>query len=344
MFSTLEKPKGWRHCHAFITFGTPFRGSINAVDYLANGYKKLFLDLTEVMRTFPSVYELMPRYEMLKVGSAWQRVAEAEKLPQGIDQKMAKDALEFHREIDAALEKNKQDPLYDYSGKWIYPVVGMRQKTLQSAEFTPNGHITAHHGLPDIINAAYDGGDGTVPKVSATPIDPSDEHRETFFVEQHASLQNNPYVLDNMIERLRQMQGKGLAQIQAVGGYDFDEATHTPPNTDEGGQGEGTGASGQPWIGLQFEDVYLRDEPAEITAEVGADPDSLVQGLEAVVRRVNTGATAPPAQYAFQEASSGWKLTLGRYKARVCTKIDGPSALNPVTAIFEIADFSGSRP
>src|SRR4029434_11089128 len=32
---------GWRDCRALITFGTPYRGSANALNYLANGYKKL---------------------------------------------------------------------------------------------------------------------------------------------------------------------------------------------------------------------------------------------------------------------------------------------------------------
>jgi triacylglycerol esterase/lipase EstA (alpha/beta hydrolase family) len=54
----LEVLEGWRDCRALITFGTPYRGSANALNYLANGYKKLFLDLTEVMRSFSSIYQL----------------------------------------------------------------------------------------------------------------------------------------------------------------------------------------------------------------------------------------------------------------------------------------------
>jgi len=39
----LEVLEGWRDCRALITFGTPYRGSAHALNYLANGYKKLFL-------------------------------------------------------------------------------------------------------------------------------------------------------------------------------------------------------------------------------------------------------------------------------------------------------------
>jgi len=348
----LEVLEGWRDCHAFITFGTPFRGSVNAVDYLANGYKKLFLDLTEVMRTFPSVYELMPRYQMLKVGSAWQRVAEVEKFPpdfkfpRGINQKMAKDALAFHREIDSAVEKNKQDPRYDSNYKWIYPAIGVRQKTLQSAELAVDGLVTAKYDLPNAVNAVYDGGDGTVPRASATPIELSDERRETFFIEQHASLQNNTYALNDIIERLRQMQGTDLIGVASLNG-DSGINANALSDINDGYYG-GTRTSGEPWIGLQFQDVYFCDEAVRIIAEVSADPNSLGRGLEALVRRVDTGATSPPNSpnsYVFQEVSSRWELTLnglapGRYKALVRAIIGGPNAPNPVTAIFEVANLS----
>ncbi|OUC06475.1 lecithin:cholesterol acyltransferase, partial [Litorilinea aerophila] len=58
----LEVLQGWRDCRALITFGTPYRGSVNALGYLANGYKQLFLDLTEVMRSFTAAYQLLPIY------------------------------------------------------------------------------------------------------------------------------------------------------------------------------------------------------------------------------------------------------------------------------------------
>ena len=46
----LEVLGGWTDCKALFTFGTPYRGSVKAVDFLANGYKEAFIDLTEVMR------------------------------------------------------------------------------------------------------------------------------------------------------------------------------------------------------------------------------------------------------------------------------------------------------
>jgi triacylglycerol esterase/lipase EstA (alpha/beta hydrolase family) len=52
----LEVLKRWPDCRALITFGTPFRGSLNALDYLANGFRKAGVDMTDVMRSMPSVW------------------------------------------------------------------------------------------------------------------------------------------------------------------------------------------------------------------------------------------------------------------------------------------------
>lgn len=331
----LEALNGWRDCRTLITFGTPFRGSVNAVDYLANGYKKVFVDLTEIMRTFPSVYELMPRYEMLKVGSSWKRVAECDGLPAGINPKMAKDGLLFHHEIDAAVRSNKGVPRDGF----ISPIVGVRQKTLQSAELA-NGRIMASHALPAKVDEAFDGGDGTVPRASAIPIELSDEGRETYFVEQHASLQNNADVLTDMVERLRRAQGRGLSDIQAFDdlagaqggtGFDFHSQDDDRPDIES-----------QPWIGLDFQDLYLsNEEPVEMFATT--NPSVPAQGIQALVQRVDAGGQGQPASYDFEATpSSNWRLRLdglaaGRYRARVQPNDSGTDA-NAVTAVFEIAD------
>ena len=63
----LEVLEGWRDAKALFTFGTPYRGSPMALNFLANGYKNQFLDLTEVLRSLPSADQLLPIYEMLDI-------------------------------------------------------------------------------------------------------------------------------------------------------------------------------------------------------------------------------------------------------------------------------------
>lgn len=56
---------GWRMCRAVITLGTPHRGGPKALDVLANGVRigPVALDgTTAVLREWPSVAELLPRY------------------------------------------------------------------------------------------------------------------------------------------------------------------------------------------------------------------------------------------------------------------------------------------
>ena len=73
----LEVLGGWTDCKALFTFGTPYRGSVKAVDFLANGYKEAFIDLTQVLRSMTSVYQLLPRYKALKIGNEFYRIAES---------------------------------------------------------------------------------------------------------------------------------------------------------------------------------------------------------------------------------------------------------------------------
>ena len=210
----LEVLDGWRNCRTLITFGTPYRGAVNSLNFLANGYKKSFLDLTAVMRSLPAVYELMPRYPALKVGGEWKRPAEAGPLL-GVDDAYARAALDFHFEIDAAIETNRRDPAYMNDPYPIFPVVGVQQATLNST-LLQGGEIVPSEFRPDWLDAELAGGDGTVPRVSATPEDREKDFREIFFAERHASLQCNDQLLTDLVERLKQMQAP--RRVPARGG------------------------------------------------------------------------------------------------------------------------------
>ncbi len=45
--------------------------------------------------------------------------------------------------------------------------------------------------IPAWIDPLLQDGDGTVPRLSAIPIELSNEYRDTFFAERHSSLQAN---------------------------------------------------------------------------------------------------------------------------------------------------------
>ena len=77
----LEVLGGWRDTRMLVTFGTPYRGSLNALDFLCNGFKKkigpIGVDLTRLLRSLTSVYQLLPRYPVVDAGTGeLTRVAE----------------------------------------------------------------------------------------------------------------------------------------------------------------------------------------------------------------------------------------------------------------------------
>jgi pimeloyl-ACP methyl ester carboxylesterase len=243
----LEVLEGWRDTRMLVTFGTPYRGSLNALDFLCNGFKKkigpIGLDLTRLLRSLTSVYQLLPRYPVIDAGSGQlTRVAETVGLP-GVDPERAAAALQFHLDIDDAVERRAP------GGYAIHPIVGILQPTHQSAQLK---------GKSVRMLQSYSGtdsaGDGTVPRVSATPLELSDQGREIYAPDQHGSLQNGIGPLTQLI---------GLLSAR-------------PTSTFRGG------LSG---FGLQIDDVFAGDEP--IRAVVTSDDPS--PAVNAVVTDAATG-------------------------------------------------------
>jgi hypothetical protein len=57
-------------------------------------------------------------------------------------------------------------------------------------------------------------GDGTVPRISATPIELSDAFAETFIAESHGALPGNAIIVDNLLHQLTQMQARGVYKVR----------------------------------------------------------------------------------------------------------------------------------
>ena len=186
----LEGLGGWEMTRALVTFGTPYRGSLNAVDFLAHGFHKgvgpFKLDLSELLRSLTSVHQLLPVYPCVDDGTpTLQKLTAATGLPAGFDAGKVAAAAAFHDEITAGVDKNG-----GYGRYQIFPVVGIFQPTRQSA-VVRDGKVE----ILQLLDGKDLGGDGTVPRVSSTPIELSTEAREVYATEAHASLQNFDPVL-----------------------------------------------------------------------------------------------------------------------------------------------------
>jgi hypothetical protein len=317
----LEVLGGWKDCRMLVTFGTPFRGSVNALDALVNGVSKAagLVNLSEFLRSCTSVYQLLPTYPMVLVDSNWRRVAET-KLPKVV-QDRAVSARQFHEDIFQAVDCRKKTESAD-KDHVLLPIVGIEQETLQSAELL-NGQVILSEELPaSVIDKVSSSeilgtGDGTVPRLSAIPIQLSDALGKCFFVAQkHGSLQNTPLLLNELGEQLKQLQVKGLAAIRNIG--------ELPVS--------------RPSIRLSLQDTYLADEPVTVCAQL-INPKGLPRQM--LMRLEPLDALGPAKECEFTESSEQWQVELGLlppglYRADVFTEIGGPHAPLPVRDLFEV--------
>lgn len=289
----LEVMGGWKDTRALVTFGTPYRGSLNALGYLANGFSEgvgpLKLDLTSTLATFTAVYQLLPAFECVDRGHGkLERIGEIAGA-NGVDPARAAAALAFYREIKTAVEANAKDKAYQTGGYETFPMVGVAQPTFQSATLS-GGKITL---LRSSKGKDYSG-DGTVPRFSATPLEMSDSHREIYVAEQHGSLQNFDPALVNLI---------GVLTGQDIDLSQFNFAALT--------------------LSLDIDDVYSADEVV-----LRATP-SMEAPVRARVYDAQFGALSQEVALAPEGDAyvARTRLPPGAYRAKVTAEFPG----NPVT-------------
>jgi hypothetical protein len=301
----LECLDGWRDTRLLLTFGTPYRGSLNALRFLNEGFRKRLgpvtvANLSDLMRSFTSVYQLLPVYPCVDLGAG--ELARVNELPEvdGLVPERAAAALDFHREIREAVTNHRDDDDYRSNGYGIRPMVGLFQPTLQSAR---------KDGQQLEFLRSYQGqdqdGDGTVPRVSATPLELGNQPDAMYASERHASLQNFDPVL---------VQLTGLLQ-----GLHIDLSSFYAINTR---------------LALDLDEVYAAGEPIELRVR----PENEGMDLVAAVTEVDSGQVV--AQGRLPQGDGGWRnlhltpLTPGVYRVRV----SGDFAVDAVTDIMAVVE------
>ena len=312
----LEVLGGWRNCRALVTFGTPYRGSVSSLDTLVNGSRKFGVDLTEAARSFTAMYELLPIYECVGIKGTFSRIAEvSEELP-GVRSDRAVRALQFHRKIEHAVTDNLKLDEYREHGYKIVPFIGTRQPTLQSAMLDA-GTLAMSRDLPPSVPDLLSEGDGTVPRLSAIPIELSDEYRETFVPERHACLQKNETVLNDLRSRLEQMQVTGLGAIR--------------------GPEPSIAAAERGAISLDIGDLYKAGEAIEVQVQLVN-----VQNQTPPRARIETALDGHLVrEESFQADATGWTLRVeglkpDLYRIEAQPGAFGPNAPPKVRDLFEV--------
>jgi hypothetical protein len=304
----LEVLGGWQDTKTLITLGTPHRGSVKALDVLVNGLSKRLgpasIDLTNFVRSCPSVYQLLPIYPC--IGETEDNLKHIEDLT-GIgelDLERARAGIEFHREIQRAVEANLEDELYQSSRYNLLPVVGTYQPTFLSAlliedESRPIKPLETYKGQSLL------GGDGTVPRISATPIELSKAKSETFVACPHAGLQNFSSV---------------RVQIRSVlSDVEISELM------DDGAEA----------ISLKMDDVFA----SNVSFQVFARCEATIDPMQATLTNIETGNKVE-CEFELTSDAEGWQklelspLAVGTYRIRV----DAGDEAEPITDVFGVLD------
>jgi len=308
----LEVLEGWKETRALVTFGTPHRGSLNAVDTLVNGMRKGpfgLLDLSSLARQFTALYQLLPIYPCIDDGGeALRRVAEAT-LP-NVDPAKARDALAFHREIEASVAAHLDDETYRRGRYGLHPIVGINQRTAQSARLAGD-----RVEVLETLSGRDQSGDGTVPRISATPIELSDTRVEVFAATKHGSLQNADAVIAHLQGLLASLQ-LDLGQYRSA----LDRQRRTVATRAK--------------VALEVEDLYWGGEDVLVRAR----PDAPGVFLQASVQDAETGKTVAVAP--MQRAPDGslvlavGPLPAGAYRVTV----RGDAGVEPAHDAFAVAE------
>jgi pimeloyl-ACP methyl ester carboxylesterase len=206
----LEKLGGAEVTSKLITIATPYRGSLEALLRLSNGFNPRFgpiqVPLTDIVRSLPSAHQLLPTYQCMDVGKdgAVRMKDTLDTLP-NLNRPMVQDALDFHYDMHQAVKGNPQ-PAYR-----TFALKGIAQPTHWIAR-EAQGVL---EGLKQ-YNGDDFGGDGTVPRISSHPTDWPDDASAAVFGQQHATLQSDEHVLRQIYgiltaERVQQYADAGIS-------------------------------------------------------------------------------------------------------------------------------------
>ena len=262
-----------------ITLGTPYRGAAKALDVLVNGMRigpfALRQAVTDTVRTWDSVFDLLPHYQVVDGNTRCQYPYE---LPSGITSAVTG----FSGKARAAYEKNR----------CLHKVLVNKVAESGSNPFTvyySQGHATLGHasidthsdglvvakGNPRAISASWDGGDGTVPMFSTIPD-----------------------VLEDEVSRWRRLRGKhqDLVEEKSVFEHLSEYSRTRLPAAARGG-----GYEASAYLQLDLDDVVLAGTEAEVRLRV-VDKDGNALDPK------NVGGNVRGHRFVAERSDDGWWL------------------------------------
>ncbi|WP_439655945.1 esterase/lipase family protein [Lentzea sp. HUAS TT2] len=214
----LEVLGGRELARHLITLGTPYSGSVKAVQLLAGSVPwplgRWSEPLREAARSMPALWQLLPVYHCVDAVTEPRTLTEVE-MPTlfGAEaQPMVEDGLRFHDEIKEAIRMNGEPPYR------THVIVGHGQPTVQSVRL---------EGLDVTYPRRYRSrdylGDGTVARFAAVPAEWSDDADAIPVWQKHGSLPNHKYVRDLVWTKAHAVNVGGILSPPVKIGLDVPE-------------------------------------------------------------------------------------------------------------------------
>ncbi len=278
---------GAADCAALITLGTPHRGAPKALDILVNGLAvgpKRLRGFTDVLRQWPSVYELMPRYPAVRRSGGVTTLAPHElpvgAAPAGVTadfSERAKQARSVHEDIESAWNALYGGP----DCPEVTAVFGRGHGTFQQAVLSADGLAVSKHTATWLPNEDWHG-DGTVPAISAIPIEQTDTRARRAVSDAHMPLASSSAALDVLFEHC----GASLASVRG----DLPE---------------------HPWLGLDLDDAVPAGEPVPVDVRLcGTEADERTRVSVRVRTRGGPSGGPAPWQACARTAQDRWRTVL----------------------------------
>ena len=262
-----------------ITLGTPYRGAAKALGVLVNGMRIGPFDVpqavTDTVRTWDSVFDLLPHYQVVDGNDKYRYPYE---LPSGITSAVAG----FSGKALNAYQKNRclHDALVNKvleSGRNPFTVYySQGHATLGHASIdTHSDQLVVAKGNPRAIPASWDGGDGTVPMFSTIPD-----------------------VLEDEVSRWRRLAGKhqDLVEEKSVFEHLSEYSRTRLPAAARGGSYEASA-----YLQLDLEDVVLAGTESEVRLRV-VDKDGNALDPK------NVGGNVRGHRFVAERSDDGWWL------------------------------------
>jgi hypothetical protein len=171
-----SKVERWRWCRALVTLGTPHRGAPKALDWVVNGAPLRLPGPSRLVREWPSVAELLPRYPVIRDTRIADQEAEGAclyphdlHLP-GLGDR-AREAFRLHEEIRKAWDTIPRSALE------MKACIGWPHPTPDASYWNGVRLRVEKHPPPWLPAAGWekDTGDGTVPGIAGVPIEQDNE-------------------------------------------------------------------------------------------------------------------------------------------------------------------------